>query len=79
VDPVVVEHGTESAQELYDDLVPPSSNEGAVDYDALLAGGPQEVVRNPEGGFRLYRVGDALASRNVPAAILDAARLCQTL
>lgn len=79
VDAVVVEHGTAPAQELYDDLVPLSTNAGAVDYDALLAGGEQHVLRNPEGRFRLYRIGDAVASRNVPAAVLDAARLCQTL
>jgi 2,4-dienoyl-CoA reductase-like NADH-dependent reductase (Old Yellow Enzyme family)/thioredoxin reductase len=79
VDAVVVEHGTAPAQELYDELVPLSSNGGAVDYDALLAGTEQRAERNADGRFKLYRIGDAVASRNVPAAILDAARLCQTL
>jgi hypothetical protein len=33
-------------------------------------------VRNEGGDFQLFRIGDAVASRNVHAAMLDAARLC---
>jgi hypothetical protein len=36
-------------------------------------------VRNPDGAFRLYRIGDAVASRNVHAAIYDALRLCKDI
>ena len=32
-------------------------------------------MRNPDGGFRLFRVGDAVASRNIHAAVYDALRL----
>jgi len=72
---VVVEHGTVPLDELYFDLVPGSVNGGAIDYDALAAGAPQAVVRNPAGRYRLYRIGDAVASRNIHAAIYDALRL----
>jgi hypothetical protein len=77
VDQLVVEHGTLPLDELYFDLKPLSANLGAVDYRALIAGRPQEVVKNAEGRFRLYRIGDAVASRNVHAAIYDALRLCK--
>src|SRR3546814_15980870 len=70
-------HGTLPLDDLYFDLKPLSANLGAVDYDALTAGRPQETVRNPYGRFRLYRIGDAVASRNVHAAIYDALRLCK--
>ncbi|WP_366552986.1 NADH:flavin oxidoreductase [Aquibaculum sediminis] len=77
VDQVVVEHGTLPLDELYFVLKPASSNLGAVDYQALIAGRPQEEVRNPDGRFKLYRIGDAVASRNIHAAIYDALRLAK--
>ncbi|MRX50145.1 NAD(P)-binding protein [Paracoccus sp. S-4012] len=71
VDQVVVNHGTRSLDELYHALKPLSVNRGAVDYRALTEGRPQ-----PEGeGFRLWRIGDAVAARNVHAAVWDALRL----
>jgi NADPH-dependent 2,4-dienoyl-CoA reductase/sulfur reductase-like enzyme len=76
---VVVEHGTLPAADLYFALKPGSRNGGAVDYGALVAGRPQAVVRNPEGAYRLFRIGDAVAGRNVHAAIYDALRLCKDL
>jgi N-methyl-L-proline demethylase len=77
VDQLVVEHGTLPLDDIYFDLKPASANLGAVDYDALLAGRPQEKLDNPAGSFRLYRIGDAVASRNIHAAIYDALRLCK--
>ncbi|MEO3431327.1 NADH:flavin oxidoreductase [Pelagibius sp. CAU 1746] len=77
VDQLVVEHGTLPLDDIYFELKPLSANLGAVDYEALLSGRPQESVGNPEGRFRLYRIGDAVASRNVHAAIYDALRLCK--
>ncbi|QVT78548.1 putative N-methylproline demethylase [Nocardioides aquaticus] len=79
VDHVVVEHGTVPNDELYLDLVPASRNLGEVDHDALLAGRPQEVVANEGGRFDLWRVGDAVASRNIHAAVYDSLRLCTTV
>jgi 2,4-dienoyl-CoA reductase-like NADH-dependent reductase (Old Yellow Enzyme family)/thioredoxin reductase len=77
VDQVVVEHGTLPSDELYHALVPVSRNAGEVDYPALLAGRPQNVLRNPDAAFQLFRIGDAIASRNVHAAIFDALRLAK--
>ncbi len=77
VDQVVVEHGTLPLDELYFALKEQSINRGEVDYRALISGRPQQIVRNPNGRFRLFRIGDAVASRNVHAAIYDALRLCK--
>jgi 2,4-dienoyl-CoA reductase-like NADH-dependent reductase (Old Yellow Enzyme family)/thioredoxin reductase len=77
VDQVVVEHGTRPLDELYFALKEQSVNRGEVDYRALIAGRPQEVVRNPDGRFRLFRIGDAVASRNIHAAIYDGLRFCK--
>jgi hypothetical protein len=79
VDQVVIEHGTMPADELYFELKPRSSNLGETDLDALLAGWPQTKVSNPGGRFQLFRVGDAVASRNIHAAIYDSLRLCKDL
>jgi NADPH-dependent 2,4-dienoyl-CoA reductase/sulfur reductase-like enzyme len=79
VDQVVVEHGTLPQDELYFSLVPGSSNLGEVDQQALLDLRPQQVRRNPDGRYQLFRIGDAVASRNIHAAVFDAYRLCLVL
>lgn len=79
VDQVIVNHGTRPLDELYFDLKPQSRNLGEVDYEALATGALQEVNRNPEGSFRLFRIGDAVAARNTHAAIYDALRLVKDL
>ncbi len=79
VDQVVVNHGTRPLDELYFDLKPLSSNLGEVDYEALSTGRLQEVNGNPEGRFRLFRIGDAVAARNTHAAIYDALRIVKDL
>ena len=76
VDQVVVEHGTLPLDDLYFALKENSSNLGEIDYQALIAGRPQEVSVNPDGRFQLFRIGDAVSSRNIHAAIYDAIRLC---
>ncbi|MEZ5752835.1 MAG: NADH:flavin oxidoreductase [Paracoccaceae bacterium] len=75
VDQIVVNHGTLPLDDLYFDLKPLSMNLGEVDHEELTAQKPQSVLRNPSGRFRLWRIGDAVASRNTHAAILDALRL----
>lgn len=75
VDQVVVNHGTRPLDELYFELKPLSRNLGAVDYTALATGAAQDLAPNPAAGFRLFRVGDAVAARNTHAAIYDALRL----
>jgi NADPH-dependent 2,4-dienoyl-CoA reductase/sulfur reductase-like enzyme len=79
VDQVVVEHGTLPLDELYLALKGQSTNRGEVDYQALIAGRPQQVAANPGGRFQLFRVGDAVSSRNIHAAIYDSLRLCSRL
>jgi N-methyl-L-proline demethylase len=78
-DQVVVNQGTLPLDELYFELKPHSRNEGAVDYDALIAGHRQEIASNPGGGFQLFRIGDAVEARNTHAAIYDALRLVKDL
>ena len=79
IDQVVVNHGTRPLDDVYFDLKPQSSNLGEVDYDALATGVQQAVLRNPDGSFRLFRIGDAVAARNTHAAIYDALRLVKDL
>jgi len=79
VDQVVVNHGTRPLDELYFALKPLSANLGEVDYDALTSGRLQAVHKNPEGRFRLFRIGDAVSARNTHAAIYDALRLVKDL
>ncbi len=79
VDQVVVENATAPLADLYFDLKEESSNRGEVDYEAFVAGHPQTKRTNPSGKFQLFRIGDAVASRNIHAAIYDALRLCVVL
>ncbi|MEL7114735.1 MAG: NADH:flavin oxidoreductase [Pseudomonadota bacterium] len=74
VDQVVVEHGTAALDELYHALRPLARNRGEVDYTALIGRGAVFPDRNPDGAFWLYRIGDAIASRNIHAGIYDAMR-----
>ncbi len=78
-DHIVVEHGTLPSDEIYWDLRDGSTNRGEVDIDALIAGLPQEIVTNPDGGYQLFRVGDAVSGRNIHAAIYDSLRLCMVV
>jgi len=78
VDQVVVEHATLPIDDVYFALKEGSVNRGAVDYTALTSGAPQAIRANPDGAYRLFRIGDAVASRNIHAAIFDAVRLCMT-
>jgi thioredoxin reductase len=74
-DTVVAAYGTEPMDEVYRQLVDGSVNAGEADLPALVHGGPQRIVRNSGGRFRLFRIGDAVAHRNVHAAMLDARRV----
>ncbi|NEJ74051.1 NAD(P)-binding protein [Rhizobium phaseoli] len=76
-DQIVVNHGTIPLDELYFELKPNSSNLGEVSHDQLLQGEPQSVIRNPEGKFQLFRIGDAVAARNTHAAIYDGLRIAK--
>lgn len=78
VDQVVVEHGTAPLEDLYFALKPGSKNLGAVDYEALVNGG-EVLPHKQKGNFTLLRIGDAIASRNIHAAIYDGIRYAMRL
>jgi 2,4-dienoyl-CoA reductase-like NADH-dependent reductase (Old Yellow Enzyme family) len=78
-DQIVVNHGTQPLADIYFELKPLSRNLGEVNYEQLIAGMDQTVARNPAGSFALYRIGDAVAARNVHAAIYDALRLMKDI
>lgn len=79
VDWVVTDTGLDVLADLYFELRSASSNGGAVDYGALMEGRPQSLVRHPQGTFQLFRIGDAVSSRNIHAAVYDALRLVKDL
>ena len=79
VDQIVVNHGTIPLDELYFELKPASSNLGEISHDQLISGKPQSVVRNPDGKFQLFRIGDAVAARNTHAAIYDGLRIAKDI
>jgi hypothetical protein len=77
VDQVVVENGTSPLSDLYFELKESSVNRGEVDHRALVESNPQTINGNPDGKFQLFRIGDAVASRNIHASIYDALRLAK--
>ncbi|MEA2781172.1 MAG: dimethylglycine catabolism, partial [Rhodospirillaceae bacterium] len=79
VDQVVAEHGTLPRDGVYFDLKAGSKNGGEIDYHALRANRLEPVISNPDGRYLLFRVGDAVASRNIHAAIYDSLRICKDL
>ncbi|MBT7148401.1 MAG: N-methylproline demethylase, partial [Rhodospirillales bacterium] len=76
VDHVVVEHGTLPFDEMFHEMRDSSRNNGTTDPDALAANTPQSDG-DQAGDYLLYRVGDAISSRNIHAAIYDSLRLCK--
>ncbi|WGV16070.1 FAD-dependent oxidoreductase [Fuscovulum ytuae] len=76
VDIVIAELGTEPFPALFDAIKPLSMNQGVTDLAATLSATAQPATTP---GLRLYRVGDALAGRDIHAALLDSLRLCKDL
>lgn len=77
VDHVVVEHGLSPMDALFQGLKSGSKNRGQLDHAALIKGDLPFSNPNQGGQFHLARIGDAVASRNMHAAILDALRVCK--
>lgn len=75
-DLVVTENGTTPNDALYHELLAHSRNKGQIDVAAWVAGGPVLPVDPPGQGYDLIRIGDAIASRNMAAAMHDALRIC---
>ncbi len=79
VDYLVVDHGTLPNSDLYLELKSLSCNQGEIDHNALLNGQPQPCFDEDQDSFALYRIGDAVANRNIHAAIYDALRLMKDI
>ena len=46
-----------------------------MNYTKFIKGEIQNIIKNKNNKFNLYRIGDAVSSRNIHAAIYDALRL----
>ena len=78
VDQVVVEVGTVPNDELFKELKSRSSNRGITNIEDLLASRPQSLATGQQGP-QLHLLGDAVSSRSLHAAILDAYRIAVAL
>ncbi len=78
-DQIVVERGTSPVDEVYQALRENSVNKGVTDIEALLKVESQPFPMDYESDYQLYRVGDAVSSRSLHAAILDAFRIAVAL
>jgi len=76
---VVVERGTFPVDEVFRELQEGAVNRGVTDIDALINTEPQPFASGDDGGYLLYRVGDAVSSRSLHAALLDAYRIAVAL
>jgi len=70
---IIVEHGTIPVSDIFDELRPLSVNDGVTEIETL--NGTSPLREPPTSGFELHRIGDAISSRSVHAAMLDALRL----
>lgn len=77
-DRVFIEHGTSPVDGLYHAARAASRNDGLIEPRSFAAGAHRPPVERAEG-FELYRIGDAVSSRDIHAALLDAMRLCRNL
>jgi len=73
VDSVIVENGVLPNDGLYLGLREMSSNGGRIDIAAFTTGKAQPMSKDR---YELYRIGDAVASRGIAAAIYEARRIC---
>lgn len=78
-DTVVVENGTVAMDDIYHALKPESRNAGEEDHSAMIAGDFPFIESNPPDKYWLARLGDAVAGRNIHAALYDALRHCKDL
>ncbi len=78
-DHVVVENGTTPVDDIYFALKSHASNNGQLDHQAMIEGRWPFGEINRDGKFVLARIGDAVAGRNIHAAIYDAMRVCVNL
>lgn len=75
-DHIVVERGMVALDDLFESARMHAANEGYTDLEAFTKAQAQPQGHAAEGRFHLYRIGDAVASRDIHTAIYDAYRLC---
>ena len=78
-DQIIVERGTFPVDEVYLGLKEKSVNQGVTDIDALLKVESQPYQLTDKSDYLLYLVGDAVSSRSLHAALLDAFRIAVAL
>ncbi|MGJ3262636.1 MAG: FAD-dependent oxidoreductase [Salinarimonas sp.] len=78
-DTLVAENGTVALDEIYHALVPHASNAGVLGLDRIAQDRFDYPGENPQGRFVLARIGDAVASRNMHAAMLEGMRVALSL
>ncbi|MEM6679221.1 MAG: FAD-dependent oxidoreductase, partial [Pseudomonadota bacterium] len=79
VSQVAIDRCTVPADGPWQSLKAGARNLGETDIDALLTLAPQPDTANREGRYMLFRIGDAVAARDIHAAMLDANRLARSL
>ena len=78
VDQVVIENGRMPNETLYFALKEKSRNQGIVNIDELFSHQAQsELLKDDTNGYLLYRIGEAVCSRNIHGCIYDALRLAK--
>ena len=76
-DQIIMETGTQPISDVFHDLRKGSLNNGVTDLENLMAGKPQ--FSDNQHGYTLHLIGDAVASRSIHAAILDAYRIASSI
>ncbi|MEZ4658693.1 MAG: FAD-dependent oxidoreductase [Caldilineaceae bacterium] len=76
---VLIEQGTTPTADLYHALCDNACNQGVTDIPALLNSAPQPQRGAWATGYELHRIGDAVSSRSIHAAVYDALRLCHVI
>jgi len=79
VDNVVVEHGAAPMAAVYHELKARSRNAGQLNQTAMIDGTSPFAAVGHANGFYLARIGDAIANRNIHAALYDALRVCKDI
>ena len=74
-DHIVIETGVVPLTDVYEALKPISRNAGVMDIEGFVQGKLDLPTVNADGQFDLLRIGDAVSSRNLHAAIYDALRI----
>ena len=78
VDQVVIENGTMPNESLYYELQSESRNKGIINLNLMYNHKPQAELTEPmDNGFLLYRVGEAVCSRNIHGCLYDSLRLAK--